>query len=166
MEAAITGLFTILGVLTGVGLTAMLELSKEATNFRVAVRMLRSEIEKNKVFLETLVDHPEAASPTDVKDDAWLIGQRSLALLLPQRDWDWLTGHYAMLSMARHEFELKDRGGDMASPGFPEVIEGIPQMVREMRAYEEVLSEVGLRPRWRLVTDIARGRTVRPPKIW
>jgi hypothetical protein len=166
MEAAITGLFTILGVLIGVALTAMLELSEQAINFRVAVRMVRSEIEKNRVFLDILVKDPKAASPTDVNDDAWLTGRRSLALLLSQRDWDWLTGHYAMLSMARHEFELKDRGGDMASPGFREVIEQIPQMVREMRAYEEVLSEVGVRSRWRSITDIARGRTVRPPKIW
>jgi hypothetical protein len=166
MEAAITGLFTILGVLIGATLTAMWALSEEATNFRVAVRMVRSEIARNRLFLESLVKDPEVASPTDVKEDAWLTGRRSLALLLPQRDWDWLTGHYAMLSMVRHEFELKDRGGDMASPGFQGVIEIIPQMVRDMTAYEQVLSEVGIRPRWRSVTDIARGRTVSPPKIW
>jgi hypothetical protein len=31
---------------------------------------------------------------------------RNLALLLSEKDWDWLTGHYALLSMARQEFEV------------------------------------------------------------
>ena len=57
-----------------------------------------------------------------------------------------LTGHYAQLSMARQEFERKDRVGGVASPVFQDVIDGLPQMLKDMAEYENVLDELGARP--------------------
>jgi len=153
MQPVITGLFTLLGALIGAFLAAMRDLWKGATDFRVAVRMVRSEIERNRVFLKDLV--AEESWPNAVKDDAWQTSQRNLALLLSGRDWDWLTGHYALLSMARQEFERRDRVGGVASPVFQDVINSLHKVTDDMAEYEKVFSEIGANPLWGIAADAA-----------
>ena len=61
--------------------------------------------------------------------------------------------------MARQEFERKDRVGGVASPVFQDVIDGLPQMLKDMAEYENVLDELGARPRgdwWR--TSLLEGQ--------
>lgn len=155
MEVALGGIFVLVGVLVGAGLTGVLDLWRQVLSGRAAARIVRLEIQENinRCLLSMASRHPGIK----LGNEAWRDLRVQLAPLLPDEAVLHISIGYGALFIVEDwitKIQLK----------YEEAREQIQQWSEQMIIHVALLKQLETRSRLAQMADLIRGRPTFPPR--